>query len=148
MKQPSKGSTSGRCLSSKMEELKIVDFYIPGTDVHPLLSPRESTSTAVCLIEWAERLQSQCPENHLAVHISIKLSPSPLNISQEVRDTSSLPAKNSGEEQEEEDIYTDQRSRRVTLTPHGTRWRTRLLTLVESLSMAKHGGLNVIKGYE
>ena len=99
----------------------------------------------MCLIEWADRLQSQRPDDHLAVHIAI----APSSFIEDSRDASVAPVggvllDDGAGELEEGRIFSDQRCRRVTLTPHGSVWGRRLRSLADSLPSTLEGGLEVI----
>lgn len=118
-----------------------------------MLACRGSTSKAVCLIEWAERMQSQRPEEHLAVNIDIIADSNSACSTAKGIDSSGGTSGGhhdgtaAGLLIDEEDIYSDQRSRRVTLTPHGGRWVERLQRLaiaLSSMTQEEAGGMEVI----
>ena len=137
------------------------------------LELRRAMAGAVCLFEWAERLQSQTPSDRLALHISImeegneagaassSLLPGSRNkaqanvVSSREEGTAAVQGGQEagmfeelegGEEEGEEewDLYSDQRCRRVELEGHGDLWRGRLLRLGEAITAstaARESGL-------
>jgi len=75
------------------------------------LLPEQSLGNAVSLIEWAERLGNQLPDEHLAVTLRI--------IKEEERSSSDV---DSSEPAHDNDPYTDQRWREIKMQPFGARW--------------------------
>ena len=124
-----------------------------------------ATRGAVCLFEWAERLQSQLPSEHLAVHISIiagsevhagagndgRLPAQTSNSNSTVSDAGQGSRETEGgitgggtevqhePWEDEDDEYTDRRARSVNLVPHGYRWQNRLESLELECRRSKNG---------
>jgi hypothetical protein len=123
-------------------------------DLYRLASERElarldlarSMSRGVCLFEWAERLGGVRPPEFLAVHISILAElPPELREGQQQTATEAMagvsgPKTNDadwrydGEEDDDDNPFTDKRCRRVMLVPHGDTWQRRLSSLSDALT--------------
>ena len=125
------------------------DLYRLGNERDLLrLDLTRMTKGAVCLFEWAERLQSQRPSEHLAVHISIVEGSGGLRgeLPNHARSEENTSA--SCGEDEAEDAYTDRRSRRVVLVPHGMRWESCITGIVNAFNsdqgLGREEGLKLI----
>lgn len=103
----------------------------------------ESFTKAVSLVEWAERLQHNAPDDHLAVHIKI-IEEQPRLAAGQVQHQDSpscYPSSKQGSQsttvddgRDEEGAYSDKRCRQVTVVPHGAMWRMRAQVLANTLS--------------
>ncbi len=97
----------------------------------------------VCLVEWPERLpEALQPPESLSVHISIARGDSALPQGPPQPASPQLNA-----DDEEEDPFSDQRARRVTLRAQGQGWEERLAALLRDglggAGAALPGGLRV-----
>lgn len=107
------------------------------------LSLDHSFRTAVCLIEWAERLGTQLPEAHLKVHIKIIRSSEQQQIEKQFG--GQLHVGNDASEEEEDNPYTDRRWRWVHLSAVGASWEQRLRGFLAAVSQeGRQTGLNYI----
>ncbi|CAL8461935.1 g1466 [Coccomyxa elongata] len=112
------------------------------------LQLEDAFNSGICLIEWAERLGSSAPADHLQVHIEL-LSEEDEERIRGMQGTRELIDQASSFQEEPADVdpeegenaYCDKRWRRVVLIPKGIAWIKRIGNLAQALMDRPDQGL-------
>lgn len=102
-----------------------------------------SFSGAVCLVEWAERLQAvgRLPDEHLAVHIEVVLKGNGGTAGEAASRSDITPVASQLDpaghhaDGDEAGDFTDVRPRMITLVPHGGYWALKVQRVIDYIAV-------------